>query len=118
MLTGWTTEASIVATVPPGAFLPPPRVRSAVVSLTPRPVQPDGALFRTMERVTAAAFGQRRKMLRGALKGLGGETLLARAGIDGLRRAETLSIDEFARLAVLLPSDGEPTPSDTRAPDA
>jgi 16S rRNA (adenine1518-N6/adenine1519-N6)-dimethyltransferase len=52
-----------------------------------------------MEQVTAAAFGQRRKMLRGALKGLKGAALLERADIDGTRRAETLTVDEFDRLA-------------------
>ena len=57
-----------------------------------------------MERVTQAAFGQRRKMLRAALKPLGGETLLRRAGIDPTRRAETLSIMEFDGLARLHPS--------------
>ena len=55
----------------------------------------------TSERITAAAFGQRRKMLRGSLRSVGGERLLAAAGIDGVRRAETLSVDEFARLATL-----------------
>jgi 16S rRNA (adenine1518-N6/adenine1519-N6)-dimethyltransferase len=55
-----------------------------------------------MERLTAAAFGQRRKMLRGALKPLGGEGLLARASIAGDRRAETLSVGEFDQLARLL----------------
>ena len=55
-----------------------------------------------MERLTAAAFGQRRKMLRGSLKGLGGEALLVRAGIAPDRRAETLSIPEFDALAKLL----------------
>jgi 16S rRNA (adenine1518-N6/adenine1519-N6)-dimethyltransferase len=52
-----------------------------------------------MERLTAAAFGQRRKMLRGALKSLGGETLLTTAAIAGDRRAETLTVAELARLA-------------------
>jgi 16S rRNA (adenine1518-N6/adenine1519-N6)-dimethyltransferase len=71
-----------------------------VVGLVPHPEDPGPALFRTMERLTAAAFGQRRKMLRGALKSLGGaEALLAAAGIDGARRAETLSVAEFDRLA-------------------
>ena len=55
-----------------------------------------------MERLTAAAFGQRRKMLRGALKALGGEALLRAAGIAPDRRAETLSVAEFDRLARLL----------------
>ena len=84
--------------LPPEAFTPPPKVSSAVVSLTPHPMQPDPALFSRMEALTAAAFGQRRKMLRGSLRGLGGEALLARAGIAPERRAETLSVAEFDRL--------------------
>lgn len=87
--------------IPPAAFVPPPKVWSAVVVLTPRPVQPPPALFAAMERLTAAAFGQRRKMLRGSLKSLGGEALLGRAGIAPERRAETLSVAEFERLARL-----------------
>jgi 16S rRNA (adenine1518-N6/adenine1519-N6)-dimethyltransferase len=65
-------------------------------------MQPPPGLFATMERLTAAAFGQRRKMLRGALRGLGGEALLGAAGIAADRRAETLAIAEFDRLARLL----------------
>ena len=98
VLTGWVAKASMLGDIPPGAFHPPPRVTSSVVSITPHAQQPDAALFRTMERLTAAAFGQRRKMLRGALKGIGGDALLASAGIAGERRAETLSIAEFDRL--------------------
>ncbi len=99
VLAGWTTEARLVATVPPGAFIPPPRVQSAVVSLVPRPVQPGPDLFAAMEQVTAHAFGQRRKMLRGSLRAIGGDRLLADTGLDGTRRAETLTVEEFARLA-------------------
>lgn len=96
----WRCEAALLLALPPGAFRPPPKVWSAVVGLTPRPGAFDAALFAAMERVTAAAFGQRRKMLRGALKGLGGaEALLEPAGIAGERRAETLSVAEFERLA-------------------
>ena len=101
VLAGWIAETSLRGDVPPGAFLPPPRVVSSVVSVVPRAVQPSPSLFRAMERVTAAAFGQRRKMLRGALKGLGGERLLDQAGIAGDRRAETLTVPEFERLAGL-----------------
>ena len=72
-----------------------------MVSLTPRPTQPDPALFSRMEALTAAAFGQRRKMLRGSLRALGGEALLARAGINPERRAETLSVAEFDLLVKL-----------------
>ncbi len=102
VLARWTCDAQLLLRIPPGAFSPPPKVFSAVVGLVPHAVQPDPALFGAMERVTAAAFGQRRKMLRGALRALGGEALLARADIDGQRRAETLSIAEFDRLARLL----------------
>jgi 16S rRNA (adenine1518-N6/adenine1519-N6)-dimethyltransferase len=94
-----TCEADILMHVPAGAFTPPPKVESAVVGFRPRPVQPEAELLNAVERMTAAAFGQRRKMLRGALRGLGGEALLARAGIDPRRRAETLSVAEFVRLA-------------------
>lgn len=102
VLAQWTCRADLLMRIPPGAFLPPPKVFSAVVGLVPHPTQPSPDLFRSMERLTAAAFGQRRKMLRGSLKSLGGESLLDRAGIDAQRRAETLSIDEFDRLARLL----------------
>jgi 16S rRNA (adenine1518-N6/adenine1519-N6)-dimethyltransferase len=102
VLAGWTCETAIALRLPPSAFVPPPKVWSAVVVLTPRPVQPEPALFATMERLTAAAFGQRRKMLRGSLKPLGGEALLSQAGIGSDRRPETLSVEEFDRLARLL----------------
>jgi 16S rRNA (adenine1518-N6/adenine1519-N6)-dimethyltransferase len=88
--------------LPPAAFTPPPGVVSAVVTFVPHAVQPVPALFNAMERLTAAAFGQRRKMLRGSLRALGGEALLARAGINGERRAETLSVAELTTLAGLL----------------
>jgi 16S rRNA (adenine1518-N6/adenine1519-N6)-dimethyltransferase len=99
VLAQWTCEVALVQRIPPAAFVPPPKVWSAVVRLTPRAAQPDAAQFARMERVTAAAFGQRRKMLRGALKTLGGETLLHAAGIAPDRRAETLTVAEFEHLA-------------------
>lgn len=102
VLTQWLAEAAIVMRLPPRAFVPPPKVWSAVVRIRPRPAQPAPALLAVMERLTAAAFGQRRKMLRGALRPLGGEALLARAGIAPERRAETLSVAEFERLALCL----------------
>ncbi|HEX2943413.1 MAG TPA: 16S rRNA (adenine(1518)-N(6)/adenine(1519)-N(6))-dimethyltransferase RsmA [Rhodopila sp.] len=98
VLAQWICEARIVMRLPPAAFTPPPKVWSAVVSLIPKATQPDSATFARMEALTAAAFGQRRKMLRGALRAVGGETLLARAGIAPDRRAETLSVAEFVRL--------------------
>lgn len=98
VLAGWRTESQIVFDVPPQAFNPPPKVTSSVVHITPRadPLPVDGA---KLARVTEAAFGQRRKMLRQSVKSLGGEALLSRADIDPTRRAETLSIEEFVRLA-------------------
>jgi len=102
VLAQWCCETNIVMRIPPEAFSPPPKVWSAVVRLDPKPNQPDAALFQAMERVTAAAFGQRRKMLRSSMKSLGGEALLVKAGIEPTRRAETLSVAEFERLAVLV----------------
>ncbi len=98
VLAGWRTEARIAFDVPPQAFTPPPKVTSSVVQLTPR-AEPIRVAAAALERVTQAAFGQRRKMLRQSLKSLGGEALLARAGIEPTRRAETLSIAEFCALA-------------------
>ncbi len=102
VLAQWTCSARIALRIPPDAFTPPPKVWSAVVTLLPHPEQPDAVLFAQMERLTAAAFGQRRKMLRGSLKSLGGQALLDRAGIAADRRAETLDVAEFDRLARLL----------------
>ncbi|MCK8781626.1 16S rRNA (adenine(1518)-N(6)/adenine(1519)-N(6))-dimethyltransferase RsmA [Rhizobium sp. NTR19] len=98
VLAGWRTDARMVFDVPPQAFTPPPKVTSTVVHLAPRanPLPCDVA---RLERVTHAAFGQRRKMLRQSLKPIGGEALLTKAGIDPQRRAETLSVEEFVRLA-------------------
>ncbi|TPG58114.1 16S rRNA (adenine(1518)-N(6)/adenine(1519)-N(6))-dimethyltransferase RsmA [Roseomonas nepalensis] len=96
----WRCTAHLVLRLPPGAFSPPPKVWSAVVHLVPHAAQPDPVLARAMERVTAAAFGQRRKMLRGSLKSLGhAEALLGDAGIEPTRRAETLTVAEFETLA-------------------
>lgn len=98
VLAGWRTEARMVFDVPPQAFSPPPKVTSTVVHLTPRQ-NPLPCDVGKLERVTQAAFGQRRKMLRQSLKPLGGESLLVKAGVDPSRRAETLSVEEFVRLA-------------------
>ena len=99
VLAQWTGTPAILTRVPAAAFWPPPKVVSAVIGFQPHAVQPPPALFATMEQVTAAAFGQRRKMLRGSLRALGGEALLAEAGIAPDRRAETLDVAEFDRLA-------------------
>ncbi|MGB6118026.1 MAG: rRNA adenine dimethyltransferase family protein, partial [Mesorhizobium sp.] len=98
VLCSWRTQARISFDIAPQAFWPPPKVKSSVVHIVPR-AEPLPVELKALERVTAAAFGQRRKMLRQSLKGIGGEALLAAAGIDGTRRAETLSVDEFVRLA-------------------
>ena len=92
-------EARIAFDVPPQAFTPPPKVTSSVVHLVPRADARCPPTCSKLGRVTEAAFGQRRKMLRQSLKGLGGEALLDSAGIDPTRRAETLSVEEFVRLA-------------------
>ncbi len=105
VLAQWTCRTALLMRLPPAAFVPAPKVWSAVVGLSPHPAQPPPALFAAMERVTAAAFGQRRKMLRGSLRALGGEALLERAGIAPVRRAETLDIAEFDRLARLSADD-------------
>ncbi|TPK56344.1 MULTISPECIES: 16S rRNA (adenine(1518)-N(6)/adenine(1519)-N(6))-dimethyltransferase RsmA [unclassified Mesorhizobium] len=97
VLAGWRTQARIAFDVPPQAFTPPPKVTSSVVHLEPR-AKPLYADVKKLGRVTEAAFGQRRKMLRQSVKSLGGEALLERAGIDPTRRAETLDVEEFVRL--------------------
>ena len=98
VLAGWRTRARIAFDVPRQAFTPPPKVTSSVVHVEPR-AQPLAADVHAIARVTEAAFGQRRKMLRQSLKPLGGEPLLDSAGIEPTRRAETLSVAEFVALA-------------------
>jgi 16S rRNA (adenine1518-N6/adenine1519-N6)-dimethyltransferase len=90
----------IALTIPPGAFRPPPKVDSAVVVLDPLPQTEAYPHLDALESITAAAFGQRRKMLRAALKSLnGGVEALEASGIDPTRRAETLTQAEFRTLA-------------------
>ncbi|MBC7279897.1 16S rRNA (adenine(1518)-N(6)/adenine(1519)-N(6))-dimethyltransferase RsmA [Hoeflea sp.] len=101
VLAGWLTHSEILFDVPPQAFTPPPKVTSSVVSILPLTERLPCDLGK-LERVTHAAFGQRRKMLRQSVKPLGGEALLARVGIDPTRRAETLSVEEFCTLALAL----------------
>jgi 16S rRNA (adenine1518-N6/adenine1519-N6)-dimethyltransferase len=98
VLCGWRCEASMLFDISPQAFTPPPKVTSTVVHLTPR-TAPLAARLGAMETITRHAFGQRRKMLRQSLKPVGGEILLAAAGIDPTRRAETLDVQEFVALA-------------------
>ncbi|HTC82953.1 MAG TPA: rRNA adenine N-6-methyltransferase family protein, partial [Rhizomicrobium sp.] len=87
-----------------GAFVPPPSVTSAIVRLEPRDKPLAPANLQDLEKVTAAAFGQRRKMLRQSLKLLGGEALIEKAGIDPTQRPEDLAIADFAALARALAS--------------
>lgn len=101
VLTSWRCDAKILFDVSRQAFSPPPKVTSSVVRLIPRD-EPLATDLAKLERVTKAAFGQRRKMLRQSLKPLGGEALLTKAGIDPRQRAETLSIEEFVGLANML----------------
>ena len=94
-----TCRAQRVLDAPACAFTPPPKVDSAVVLLTPRADRPAPSLLKSLERVTQAAFGQRRKMLRASLKPVGGEALCLSVGIDPQARAETISVEGFLDLA-------------------
>jgi 16S rRNA (adenine1518-N6/adenine1519-N6)-dimethyltransferase len=100
VLAGWRTEAKIMFDVAPSAFVPPPKVTSSVVRLIPR-ASPLPCTRTTLERVTAAAFGQRRKMLRQSLRSLGADPapLLAAAAIDPAARAEDVPVAGFVALA-------------------
>ena len=104
IITQWLYEVKPLFDISPQAFTPPPKVTSTVVSLTPRAKPLAPANFAILEKVTAAAFGQRRKMLRASLKTLrpDAEALLQAADIDPTRRAEELSVEEFCRLARLV----------------
>jgi 16S rRNA (adenine1518-N6/adenine1519-N6)-dimethyltransferase len=92
-------EAQVVMDLPARAFTPPPKVASAVVRLTPRAERRDTAVLKALEGVTAAAFGQRRKMLRSSLRVLGGAELCLAAGVDPDSRAETIPVSGFLALA-------------------
>ena len=88
--------------VKPSSFVPPPKVTSAIVHMVPGEA-PEGVDAAVLERLTEAAFGQRRKMLRSSLKSVPGALeALAQVGIDPERRAETVSVADFVRLARLL----------------
>jgi len=99
IMSQWLCEVRVEFNVDARAFTPPPKVQSTIVTLTPRPEPLAPATWKAMETVTAAAFGQRRKMLRQSLKGLGIDPVAA--GILGTARAEELSVEEFAKLARL-----------------
>lgn len=101
VMANWRWQATKLFDLPARAFTPPPKVASAVVQLVPRAEPLGMADPEMLSRTVAAAFNQRRKMLRQSLKALGGDTaaMLDQAGIDPTRRAETLTIEEFCALA-------------------
>lgn len=95
----WRSTPRIAMQVHRSSFVPPPKVASAVVHIVPAP-EPPGVNAEVLERITAAAFGQRRKMMRSSLKSVPGALdALAALGIDNERRAETVSVEEFVALA-------------------
>ena len=100
VLCSWRAKCRVLFEVPPQAFVPPPKVTSAVVQVEPR-LDPLPCPVRALEAVTRAAFGQRRKMLRQSLKSLGRDPapLLGAAGLDGATRAEEVSTEGFVALA-------------------
>jgi 16S rRNA (adenine1518-N6/adenine1519-N6)-dimethyltransferase len=104
VLCQWRCAVRKLFDVNRAAFTPPPKVTSSIVQLVPRPQPLPACHVRALERVTAAGFGQRRKMLRSSLKTMCAtpETLLEKAGIDPARRAEDVPVAGFARLAALL----------------
>jgi 16S rRNA (adenine1518-N6/adenine1519-N6)-dimethyltransferase len=106
VLSQWRSQVRIAMPVHRSAFTPPPKVMSAVVHIVPG-AAPEGVEVRVLERITAAAFGQRRKMLRQSLKGVPGALAgLEQIGIDPTRRAETVSVDAFVALARVVGGDG------------
>ncbi len=106
VLAQWRSTPKLALKVHRSAFTPAPKVMSAIVHVTPQ-AMPEGVSARMLERVTEAAFGQRRKMLRQSLKGLPGALdALERLGIDSQRRAETLSVAEFVSVARALSTTG------------
>lgn len=103
VLSQWRTKARIAFSLPARAFTPPPKVDSALVVLEPRQTAENAGSVEALEKVTAAAFGQRRKMLRSSLKSVlaDTETALARININPTLRAEQLSVSQFCALARL-----------------
>jgi 16S rRNA (adenine1518-N6/adenine1519-N6)-dimethyltransferase len=101
VMTQWCAASRLLFDISAKAFTPPPKVTSTLVQLVPRAAPLAPCDRGDLERVVAAAFGQRRKMLRAALRTLGMDTasLLARAGIEPTERAENLSVEQFAAMA-------------------
>lgn len=109
VLSQWRTTPRILFNLPPQAFVPAPKVESSVVEFVPVSKPQDAGSCHALQAVTAAAFGQRRKMLRQSLKKVFKDTekTLESVGIDPTRRAESLSVTEFCRLACLLSAKSE-----------
>ncbi len=109
VLANWLCETEILHRLPPEAFTPAPKVTSAVVSLIPRKSLLYQPKVNTVAEVTAAAFGQRRKMLRSSLKSLGPHMVevLETLSIDPMSRAETLTGDDFCRIAIAIEARDE-----------
>lgn len=107
VMTQWRARVEALFEISPRAFTPPPQVRSRLVRITPRPAPLAPARADLLERVVAAAFGQRRKMLRASLRQLGPEPerLLAAAAVSPTARAEQLDIEAFCRLARALEAE-------------
>ena len=102
VLSQWRSRAKLAMKVHRSAFTPPPKVMSAIVHVEPTQA-PEGVSMRMLERVTEAAFGQRRKMMRQSLKSVSGALeALAQLDIDPQRRAETMSVAEFVSIAKVL----------------
>ncbi len=108
VISQWRCEVRLALTLKPEAFTPPPKVASAVVDLVPRAVLEPVCSVRTLGRVTAAAFGQRRKMLRQSLRQLSAdpEPLIAAAGLEPEMRAEQVPVAAFAKLAAAFDARG------------
>jgi 16S rRNA (adenine1518-N6/adenine1519-N6)-dimethyltransferase len=100
VLSNWRAETKILFDISPAAFVPQPKVTSSVVRLVPR-TAPEPCDRKVLEQVAAAAFGQRRKMLRQSLKSLNADPmrLAAAAGVDSTRRAETVPVSGFVAMA-------------------
>lgn len=97
VISQWICTVDRAFDLPPSAFTPPPKVVSSVVRFAPKQLPVDDPPFRTVEKITAVAFGQRRKMLRSAMKSM--PDVLQKSGIDGTKRAEELDIVDFIRMA-------------------
>ena len=106
VLAQWRGQTKLAMKVHRSAFTPPPKVMSAIVHVEPG-AMPEGVSAAALERLTAAAFGQRRKMLRQSLKSVpGAAEALGRLGIEPTRRAETLGVEDFVAIARELPGEG------------